>query len=330
MVSQRSSQAGRSPVAARRRRLVAFAALLLAAAAAIAVAVAGRVGSGATSPAPVPPPATVIEIYAGQRLLIEVKVPRDRPPDRVALRLVLTARLTRATVAARGTARIRYVYDVGATMRRALAVGRSGGRVQAVREPVSSRIVAPVVRQFQRNACEAAALQILLATTGVDVSQQRLQAAFPRSGPLDPVGTGPERTWGDPDRGYVGRVDGGGVAGGFGIYPGPVAETARRYGRRLDDLTAGAPASIYARLLRGRAVIAWIGLSDGPYGAWRSPRGKQIEVNFGEHTIVLTGMNRNGDLRVVNPLQGTLEIWSRQRFETAWQLLGRRALAVRA
>jgi uncharacterized protein YvpB len=298
-------------------------------AAAAAIAVAGRVGSSATSPAPIRPPAKVIEIFAGQRLLFEVEVPRDRPPDRVALRLALTARLTRATVAARGTARIRYVYDVEATSRRALAVAAAGGRVQAVREPVSSRIVAPVVRQFQRNACEAAALQVLLATTGVDVSQQRLQAAFPRSGPLDPVGAGPERIWGDPDRGYVGRGAGGGAAGGFGIYPGPVAATARRYGRSLTDLTASAPARIYARLLRGHAVMAWIGLSDGPYGAWRSPQGTRIEVNFGEHTIVLTGMTRNGDLRVVNPLKGTLETWSRQRFEAAWQLLGRRALGAR-
>lgn len=44
---------------------------------------------------------------------------------------------------------------------------------------------------------------------------------------------------------------------------------------------------------------------------------------------MLTGINRNGDLRVVNPLQGTLEIWSRRRFEAAWQLLGHRALGVR-
>jgi len=38
---------------------------------------------------------------------------------------------------------------------------------------------------------------------------------------------------------------------------------------------------------------------------------------------------RNGDLRVVNPLQGALERWTRARFKAAWQLLGRRALAVR-
>lgn len=274
--------------------------------------------------------AKAIEIYAGQRRLLEVELRRGRPPDAAALRGALNARLSRGQIASRGNARISYVFDVEATTRRALALGSDGGRVQAVRTARSARIVAPVVRQFQRNACEAAALHILLATTGARVSQQELQAAFPRSGPLDPVGTGPQRTWGDPDRGYVGRPEGGGTAGGFGIYPGPVAATARRYGRRLEDLTRTAPARIYARLLAGRAVIAWIGLSDGPYDAWRSPQGSPIQVNFGEHTIVLTGIQRNGDLRVVNPLNGTLERWSRTRFEAAWELLGRRALGARA
>jgi uncharacterized protein YvpB len=302
--------------------------LLMAIAASITVG--GRVGSSAIPAAPVPPPAKAIEFYAGQRPLMQFKLPRGQPPDRVALRLALTARLARATIASRGNARIGYVYDADATARRALALGAAGGRVQVVREAVSSRIAAPVVRQFQRNACEAAALHILLSTMGVRVSQRRLQAAFPRSGPLDPIGTGPERIWGDPDRGYVGRPDGGGVAGGFGIYPEPVAATAQRYGRRLDDLTASTSARIYARLLVGRAVMAWIGLSDGPYDAWRSPQGTPIEVNFGEHTIVLTGINRNGDLRVVDPLNGTLETWTRQRFEAAWQLLGNRALGARA
>lgn len=316
-----------SPVVIRRRRLIALAVLLVAAVGAIALG--ARVGSSATPSAPVPPPAKVIEIYAGQRLLMQVKVPPHAPPDRGKLRLALDARLSRGTVASRGNARINYVYDVEATFRRALMLGAGGGRIEAVRQPRSSKIIAPVVRQFERNTCEAAALHILLATTGLRVSQQRLQAAFPRSGPLDPVGSGSERTWGDPDRGYVGRPDGGGTAGGFGIYPGPVAATARRYGRRLDDLTGSAPARIYARLRAGRAVMAWIGLSDGPYATWRSPQGTPIKVNFGEHTIVLTGINGNGDLRVVNPLNGTLESWSRPRFEAAWQLLDHRALGAR-
>ena len=327
MFSPRRAAAGPASAVARRRRLIAAA--LLSVVVGAAAAIGTRDDSGATPTAPAAPRERVIALYGGQRPLMQIRVPVDRPADRVALRLVLTARLTPGTIASRGTARIRYVYDIEATTNRVLEARSDVRRVQAVRTAVSSRIVAPVVRQFARNACEAAALHVLLSTTGVRVSQQRLQAAFPRSGPLDPEGTGPRRIWGDPDVGYVGRADGGGAAGGFGVYPGPVAATARRYGRRLDDLTAGAASRIYARLRAGRAVMVWIGLSDGPYGEWRSPQGKRINANFGEHTIVLTGISRNGDLRVVDPLEGVLESWSRTRFEAAWRLLGRRALGAR-
>lgn len=328
MSSRRRTPAVPVAATARRRRIAGLAVLFVVLGGAIALG--SRVDSGATPAAPVAPRAKVVELYGGQRLLMQIKIAADRPPDRAALRLALTARLTRGTIAARGTARIRYVYDIEATGGRVLEAGPDGGRIQAVRTAVSSRIVAPVVRQFERNACEAAALHILLSTIGVRVSQRRLQEAFPRSGPTDPIGAGPQRVWGDPDLGYVGRPEGGGVAGGFGVYPGPVAATARRYDRRLDDLTASEPARIYARLLAGHPVMAWIGLSDGPYGEWRSPQGKRIKANFGEHTIVLTGVNRSGALRVVDPLNGTLETWSRQRFEAAWRLLGRRALGAPA
>ncbi len=324
MSVRRRSVAGTPPSVTWRRRLIAVAVLL--AAVVGATQLGNRVVSGAAPP-PVPRPASrVLEIATGQRELVRVKLRADRPVDEGRLRRLLTTRLPRQVVASRGRARITYRYDLEATLRRAVALGARGGRVQAVRERVSSKILAPVVAQFQRNTCEAAALEVLLASAGVRVSQQRLQAAFPRSGPLDPEGSGSTRSWGDPDLGYVGRPDGGGVAGGFGVYPGPVAQTARKYGGRFEDLTASSPERIYARVLAGRAVMAWIGLSDGPYDSWRSPQGKKIDVNYGEHTIVLTGMSGDGELRVVNPLEGTLETWSRSRFEAAWQLLGRRAL----
>lgn len=327
MFSSRRIWVGSGTIGARRRRVAAATGIFLALA--FTAALARQIDLGAEPAAPDPSSAKLIGIYVGERLSMQIRLPPpDRPPDIVALRLALTARLTPGNVVARGNARIRYVYDIEATTRRLLA--SNSRRVQAVRRAVSSRIVAPVVRQFARNACEAAALHSLLATTGVSVSQQRLQAGFARSGPVDPIGSGVQRIWGDPDRGYVGRPDGGGAAGGFGIYPTPVAATARRHGRRLDDLTASKPADIYARLLAGQAVMAWIGLSDGPYAEWRSPQGRRIKVNFGEHTIVLTGMDRQGNLRVVDPLTGTLQTWSRQRFEAAWRLLGRRALGATA
>lgn len=117
------------------------------------------------------------------------------------------------------------------------------------------------------------------------------------------------------------------MAGGFGVYQRPIATVARRYGRTLEDLTASSATRIYNRLLRGRAVMAWVGLSDGLYGEWRTPQGRQVRVNFGEHTVVLVGLRADGMLRVVNPLEGSAELWSKDKFEGMWALLGRRALA---
>jgi len=207
-----------------------------------------------------------------------------------------------------------------------LELGPAGGAVEVPARAVSASVTAPVVAQELRNNCETAALEIMLASAGTRVDQLRLQRGLKRDGPLDPIGSGPSRRWGDPELGYVGRPGGGGVAGGFGVYQRPIADLARRNGLRLTDLTRVPVRRIYAELRRGRAVMTWVGLSDGPYGQWRSPRGREVRVNFGEHTVVLNGIRSDGSVRVVNPLKGTREIWTRTRFETMWERLGRRAL----
>lgn len=199
---------------------------------------------------------------------------------------------------------------------------RSGGQ-RAPSEPRVPPSAVPVVQQKLRNGCEAAALSILLDALGRPVDQLAVQRTFRRSGPADPVGG----VWGDPDRGFVGRAAGGGVAGGFGVYPGPVAAAARRLGQRLRDLTGEPVAKVYDELRAGNPVMVWVGLSDGPYGSWTSPAGRAIRVNFGEHTVVLAGLTRSGRIIVSNPLHGTRDIWSRMTFEGRWKLLGHRALA---
>jgi uncharacterized protein YvpB len=202
--------------------------------------------------------------------------------------------------------------------------GRS--TVPAQRAATRVLIGAPTVQQALPNDCEAASLQILLATLGVQRDQLTLQGELPRSGPLDPIGSGPTAVWGDPREGFVGRVDGSGTAGGFGVYQGPIAQVARRNGRTLRDLTGSTVDTLLGELRAGHAVMAWVALSQGPYGHWRSPSGRPIAVNFGEHAVVLVGIGPNG-LTVKNPLQGTTELWSLARFSSSWPSLGRRALA---
>jgi uncharacterized protein YvpB len=200
-------------------------------------------------------------------------------------------------------------------------------RLAVAGRPTAARIAAPVVAQVLRNNCETAALEILLATTGSRVDQLKLQAQLDRSGPLDPEGQEPDEVWGDPDEGYVGRADGTGPAGGFGVYPRPVARLAGRFGRKLDDLTGVSMAALRRRLLAGNAVMVWIGLGDGPYWSWNSPSGRAIRVNLNEHTIVLVGVRRTGDFEAINVLEGTREVLTPDELLAAWNLLGRRALA---
>lgn len=186
----------------------------------------------------------------------------------------------------------------------------------------------PVVRQVFRNNCETAALSMILAAVGRPVDQRALQQAVAKSGPLDPiVASDGTWVWGDPDRGFVGRAAGGGTAGGFGVYQGPIRRLAAAHGVALADLSRRPVEDIYARVARGRPVMAWVGLSEGPYRRWSTPAGKTVGVNFGEHTVVLVGMRGTG-LLVNDPLVGERVVWSRATFERRWSLLGERALGL--
>ena len=186
----------------------------------------------------------------------------------------------------------------------------------------------PLFKQVFRNNCETASLSMLLAAAAVRVDQRKLQRELPRSGPLDPI-VSPDGTWtwGAPDEGFVGRVEGGGSAGGFGVYQGPIRRLAARYGVRLVDLSRRDVSAVVARLRQGRPVMSWIGLSDGPYRRWRAPNGRPVSVNFGEHAVVLTGI-RNGMILVNDPLSGTRLRWSVDEYAAKWRLLGRRALGL--
>lgn len=308
--------------AARRRRAVLVVVLL-----AVAVAYAAAVSKSSPSSAP---PNRILVVKAGTRTVVRLptsRYVRAGEVDATALGATLASKLPESTTDTRGGTRTVYVYDGPATARRASRLGSAGGTVSAVRRPVATTIAAPVIAQRLRNNCEATALSILLATIGRRVDQLRIQRAFPTSGPVDPRAAAGTMTWGDPDDGFVGRADGGGAAGGFGVYPGPVRATAKRFGARLDDLSGRPASAVYRSLRSGHAVMAWIGLSDGPYGEWLSPAGRRINVNFGEHTVVLHGITRDGDLLVSNPLKGTRERWSSAQFELLWSRLGRRALA---
>lgn len=269
----------------------------------------------------------MLRIVAGERVLAEAPVAKLHGEKRLESWL---SDLSSRRAARRGRARVSLRVDrdaLEARARRAIRVG--GGTVRAPERTVAASVRLPIVEQALRNNCETAALSMLLAARDVRASQLRLQRDLARSGEPDPKldAGGGLPTWGDPREGFVGRADGGGTSGGYGVYQDPVRALARTRGVALEDLSGAPPQAIYRRLLAGRPVMVWVGLSDGPFKSWRTPDGGTVTGNFGEHTVVLTGISGEG-LSVNDPLDGERKTWTRERFETLWSRLGKRALAV--
>lgn len=318
------SRARRRRLTRRRRRRRKIVLLLLAAAlAVIAVWAIDGEGQGDGQAA------ATVRITVPGAIVLEAGARRLAALGPAALRRYLGRRVPARRVRRRDAVVIRYRTDRPALERAVARAARRGGGTLALPERVlSASVRLPIVKQRLRNNCETAALSMLLAARGIRVDQLALQRQLPRSGPLDArVEERGRLMWGDPDRGFVGRPDGGGATGGYGVYQGPVRALARRRGARLDDLTRRRPATIYRRLLAGRPVMVWIGLSDGPFRTWQTPAGKRVTGNFGEHTVVLTGL-RAGSLAVNDPLTGRRTRWTRPAFELMWRRLGRRALGV--
>ncbi len=230
------------------------------------------------------------------------------------------------TIEGDGTRRILEI-DQDLTRERLAAGDQPGALVEVAQRVRASRVDVPIVQQVFQNNCETAALSMLLATVGVNQDQEVLQEQIAKSPPLDPeTGSNGEMIWGDPNKGFVGRPPGGGPAGGFGVYEKPVLDLAARWADPV-DLSSRQPAELYERLRQGHPVMTWIGLSDGPYETWVTPEGAEVTVNFGEHTVVLTGIA--GDRLFVNdPLDGLRKVWTKAEFEAKWDLLDRRAISL--
>ncbi|HZD87339.1 MAG TPA: C39 family peptidase [Gaiellaceae bacterium] len=293
----------------------AFAPLALAAALALLAGCGGSPTAAPTTTTPSRPKQPLTLLAAGSPLKT------IRAPYR-------TPRLPREVHVRRGRARlVLRLARRGLHTAIAAAAARGATRLELPLVPVSSSIALRPVHQLLHNDCEATALSMLLAAAGVHAGQLELQEKLPVSEPLDPepVAGSTLFRWGDPERGFVGRADGGGPEGGFGVYEPPIRALAARYGVHLVDLRGRSLAAVRAAVLAGRPVLAWVGLEPGPYLSWLTPSGREITVNLNEHAIVLVGAGP-GYVLVNDPLTGRRVRWSDALFSARWKRLGRRAL----
>ncbi len=302
------------------RRAAAVTAVLALAASACG---GGGGGGGSTQTSPPRPTPHALAVATGTVTVImparlRARIARASAASRQRMAATWTRRQA-TTLAGRGW-RTRLHWGARALAGLVAAVDRPAARRVRVRAEVrSTELTLPVVRQVYRDGCEAAALSMMLRER---VGQRRLQAMLPLARPLEqeagPAGT----VWGDPERGFVGAVAG----GGYGVYDRPLLALARRFDPGTTNLTGTSLEGIVDALRRGRPVVAWIALGPSDPVTWTSPSGATIQANWAEHAITLTGY-RAGEIAYNNPWTGARERFTLAQFAAVWDELGDRAIA---
>ncbi len=200
----------------------------------------------------------------------------------------------------------------------------------------SARVLLPVKAQSQLpmlpNGCEATSLSMLLASVGAPSNKMALARDQPTD-PRQPVFATAHRdltniaTWGDPERGFVGRVTGN---YGYGIYHTPLARLLdSKLPGRARDLTGGSFQDLIKQVDAGTPVLVWNTTTLQPtnrWVTWTGPNGP-VHATFDEHAVLLVGHTAT-KLIINNPLSGRQETVDPEPFINAWRQLGRQALTV--
>lgn len=162
----------------------------------------------------------------------------------------------------------------------------------------------PYYRQRHTLSCEMTTLRMAASYFGRELSEEllvRMLEVDESPLRLEDDGT---MIWGDPDKGFVGSIDGKQIyhdalkryppsqrtpwQWGYGVYTKPIAQVATRIGLYttcLDSID-----DVYRHLDRGHPVIALVphaGKTQAKKWSWYTEKGDEIPVINGEHAVVL-------------------------------------------
>lgn len=176
----------------------------------------------------------------------------------------------------------------------------------AIAEEVN-RIDIPFLRQEHRLSCEVATLRMALRASRLTITESELinHLSFDRT--RKKYGT-----WGDPNKGFVGNIDGSMMKSGYGVYAEPIARLGMRW-RRTKVIHNITPQELVLNMKQKRPVIVWGFYGSGKPVQWTTQDGKVIKAVNGEHTRLVVGFMGSGDnpsgFEVIDPLTGTA-YWS--------------------
>ncbi|MEK7609166.1 MAG: C39 family peptidase [Patescibacteria group bacterium] len=185
----------------------------------------------------------------------------------------------------------------------------------------------PFHRQEHALSCEIATLKMALNYHGQAVSENELLQDLPFS---TSGARAAGNVWGDPDKGFVGNIDGKSPNGGYGVYEDPIINLALRYrdAKKLENTTLF---DVLTEVANGNPVIIWGFLASGKDISWRTREGKFVKAVFGEHTRVVTGFSGTPKnpvtITLLDPIYGKIRM-SAKGFEGNWARLGNKAVVI--
>lgn len=202
---------------------------------------------------------------------------------------------------------------------------------QAVRIiPIKPAVKLAVPYHHQQHAlsCEVTSLLMALNYKGVKVTEDELIQQLPIS---DPGSRRQDNTWGDPNLGFVGNIDGRMPNTGYGVYEQPIYDLASKY-REAKIITNGTLTDLITELGNGNPIVVWgvvVGRSRDI--SWKTPQGKIITAQLDEHARTLigfTGQSDNPQLMILlDPLYGEMRLKVAD-FLKNWELLDKRAVVI--
>ncbi len=191
------------------------------------------------------------------------------------------------------------------------------------------KLPVPCFQQEHSLSCEIACLKMALNYQGAHVSEQDLIKVLPFD-----VTPKKGEIWGDPNKAFVGDIDGEMGVNGYGVYWEPIALVGRHW-RKTKILEGGTAQDLAANLAEKRPVIIWgySGLGEAKPIEWKTSTGAKVSAVRGEHARVVTGFagdQKNPEVFfIADPIFGEL-FWSKAELEKNWKSLGNHGVVVYA
>lgn len=172
-----------------------------------------------------------------------------------------------------------------------------------------------------------------LAARGVQVTEDWINTTI-SGDPRPPVvgRDGAVQRWGDPYKGFVGRIDGSEpLHTGYGVYDPPVAAAARAAGRPAVGAERWDPWAIYDEVALGHPAVVWTDTTFSPVAMhhWTTWDGADVPYAIGEHAVTVVGIDAvAGTVTIVDVLEGVRRSFSMSRFEGFFASFGNMAVVV--